>query len=112
VKKFGATVRKLREEKNISLRKFAEAVGISPTYVSKVERDEFPPPGEETIRKMARYLGQDEDGLLGLAGKLASDLPPIVQQRPQLMAAFLRKAGSLSDAKIQNLLKQMDKMHE
>ena len=41
---FGATVRRLREEKKIGLRKFAQMVGMSPTYLSKVERDEFKPP--------------------------------------------------------------------
>jgi transcriptional regulator with XRE-family HTH domain len=110
MKKFGATIRNLREREGISLRKFAEAVGISPTYVSKVERDEFAPPGQETIRKMARILKQDEDSLLGLAGKVSSDLPQIVQNRPQLMATFLRKAGKLSDESIAKLLKNMDKM--
>ncbi len=110
MKKFGATIRALREAKQISLRKFAEKVGVSPTYQSKVERDEFPPPGEQTIRRMAQHLDQDEDLLLGLAGKVSSDLPEIVQERPQLMATFLRTASKLSDANIEKLLKQMQKM--
>jgi transcriptional regulator with XRE-family HTH domain len=107
---FGATVRKLRDERSISLRKFAEEIGKSPTYVSKFERDEFPPPGEETIRSIARILEQDEDWLLGLAGKVSSDLPDIVQERPQLMATFLRAAGKLNTENIEKLLKQMQKM--
>jgi HTH-type transcriptional regulator, competence development regulator len=110
VKKFGATIRALRQEKQISLRKFAKSVGVSPTYQSKVERDEFAPPGTETIKRMANELGQDEDWLLGLAGKVSSDLPQIVQKRPELMASFLRTAGKLSDESIQKLLKQMRKM--
>ena len=110
MKKFGATVRALREEKQISLRKFAEMVGVSPTYQSKVERDEFPPPGEETVRSMARQLGQDEDWLLGLAGKVASDLPQIIQKRPEKMASFLRTAGKLTDEQLDKVLKQMQKM--
>ena len=108
--KFGTTIRALRQDKQISLRKFAEKVGISPTYVSKVERDEFPPPGEETVRKMARLLGADEDELLGLAGKVASDIPKIVEERPTVMAPFFRAAGRLSDESIHKLLKQMRKM--
>ena len=42
-KTFGTTIRDLREAQQISLRKFADKVGISPTYLSKIERDEFPP---------------------------------------------------------------------
>ena len=60
-KKFGATIRTLREEQQISLRKFAGKVGISPTYLSKIERDEFPPPGEDTVKTIAEALGQDPD---------------------------------------------------
>lgn len=110
MKQFGATIRALREKKGISLRKFAEAVEISPTYQSKVERDEFAPPGEETIRRMARLLEQNEDELLGLAGKVSSDLDEIVQQRPQLMADFLRMAGKLTDEQIKKEMKRLDKI--
>ena len=80
-KNFGATIRALREAQQISLRKFADKVGISPTYLSKIERDEFPPPGEETVKKFAEALNQDTDELLALAGKVSSDLPAIIQQK-------------------------------
>jgi transcriptional regulator with XRE-family HTH domain len=64
---FAATLRRLREERKIGLRKFAHMVGMSPTYLSKVERDEFNPPSEEKIRAIAAALGQDADELLALA---------------------------------------------
>ena len=51
---FGATVRRLREEKKIGLRKFAQMVGMSPTYLSKVERDEFAPPAEDKVQGYRR----------------------------------------------------------
>ena len=41
--KFGATVRREREKLLIGLREMAKKIGVSPTYLSKVERDEFPP---------------------------------------------------------------------
>ena len=109
-KKFGATIRALREQRQISLRKFADKVGISPTYLSKVERDEFPPPGEETIKQMAEALGQDPDELLALAGKVSSDLPAIIQQRPREMASFLRTAGELTPEELARLTKYVERM--
>jgi len=109
-KKFGATVRALREQRQISLRKFADKVGISPTYLSKVERDEFPPPGEETIKQIAEALGQDPDELLALAGKVSSDLPAIIQQRPREMASFLRTAGELTPEELGRLTKYVERM--
>lgn len=109
-KKFGATIRELREAQQISLRKFADRVGISPTYLSKIERDEFAPPGEETVKAIAKALGQDPDELLGLAGKVSSDLPAIIQQRPREMASFLRSAGDLSPEELAKLTKYVERM--
>jgi transcriptional regulator with XRE-family HTH domain len=31
----------------------AKKIGVSPTYLSKVERDEVPPPAEDKVRKIA-----------------------------------------------------------
>ena len=39
--KFGAFIRREREAKEIGLREMAKKIGVSPTYLSKVERDEF-----------------------------------------------------------------------
>ncbi len=109
-KKFGATIRGLREERRISLRKFAERMGISPAYLSKVERDEFPPPAEDVVRRMATELNQNRDELLALAGRVASDLPAIIQEQPRAMATFLRAASGLSAEEIQKLAQRAEGM--
>src|SRR6266487_2557951 len=49
---FGEHIRQWREEHRVGLRRFAKAVGVSPTFVSKMERGIGPLPGEETIRKI------------------------------------------------------------
>jgi len=95
-KKFGALVRREREAKEIGLREMAKNIGVSPTYLSKVERDEFPPPAEDKVRKIAGVLGQDADELLALAGRVASDLTDIIRKRPREMADFLRAAKGLT----------------
>jgi len=104
--RFGATVRRLREERKIGLRRFAQAVGMSPTYLSKVERDEFPPPAEEKVLAIARALDQDPDELLALAGRVASDLSAIIQRQPREMASFLRAASGLTPADLKRLAAQ------
>ncbi len=108
-KTFGATIRAWREEKEIGLRRFADMVGMSPTYLSKVERDEFPPPGEEKIKAIAKELDRDSDELLALAGRVASDLEEIIQQNPREMATFLRAARSLPSKDIEQLTKQVER---
>lgn len=106
---FGPTVRAWREEKEIGLRRFADLVGMSPTYLSKIERDDFPPPGEEKIKAIAKELGKDADELLALAGRVASDLEEIIQQKPREMATFLRAARSLPSKDIEQLTRQIEK---
>jgi transcriptional regulator with XRE-family HTH domain len=103
---FGATVRRLREAQKIGLRKFAQMVGMSPTYLSKVERDEFKPPTEEKVRAIAEALGQDSDELLALAGRMSSDLADIIQRHPREMATFLRAANGLSAEEMQRLAEE------
>ena len=49
--KFGEFIRREREAKEIGLREMAKMIGVSPTYLSKVERDEFPPPAEDKVKE-------------------------------------------------------------
>ena len=104
--RFGEEVRRLRQAKEISLRKFAVQVGMSPTYLSKVERGEFPPPAETKVRAMAKLLGQNEDEFLALANRVASDLTDIIQERPKIMADSLRTARGLPHDEMKRLLEQ------
>jgi transcriptional regulator with XRE-family HTH domain len=66
---FGGTVRRLREAKGTSLRRFSRTVGISPTYLSRIECAHVPPPVTDKIVSIARSLGVDPSVLLRLAGK-------------------------------------------
>jgi transcriptional regulator with XRE-family HTH domain len=91
------------------LRKFADLLSISPTYLSKIERGEFKPPSEEKIKVMATLLEEDPDELLALAGRVASDLPEIVQKNPKDMADFLRAVDALPKKDFQRLLRKVQR---
>jgi transcriptional regulator with XRE-family HTH domain len=101
--KFGKTVRRLREARNLSIAEFARKVGMSPTYLAPIERDVFPAPAEAKVVRIARALGQDPDEFLALAGRIASDLERMIRKRPKEMAALLRAADRLSAQKVQKL---------
>src|SRR5215469_9433456 len=90
--KFGAFVRRQREAREIGLREMAKMIGVSPTYLSKVERDEFAPPAEDKVRKIAEILDSDPDELLARAGRVSSDLSDIIKRRPVEFSALLRTA--------------------
>ena len=70
--KFGEFVRREREAKEIGLREMAKMIGVSPTYLSKVERDEFAPPAEDKVKAIAQIIGCDVDELLARAGRVAT----------------------------------------
>ena len=108
--KFGAFVRREREAKEIGLREMARKIGVSPTYLSKVERDEFPPPVEDKVRKIAAIIGYNADELLALAGRVASDLTDIIRERPREMADFLRAAKGLTAEDMARLARQAMKV--
>jgi|SRR6266446_4613490 len=109
---FGALVRREREAREIGLREMARMIGVSPTYLSKVERDEFPPPAEDKVRKIAGIIGHDADELLALAGRVASDLTEIIRERPREMADFLRAAKGLNTEDMARLARQAQKAKE
>jgi len=109
-KQFGKKIRTLREkllkeDRGYSLRRFAVRVGMSPTYLSKVERGDLPPPGEEKVKTIAKELGEDPDELLALAGKVASDIPEIIRQRPVMMAKLIRRMRSMEDEEVERIFR-------
>ena len=90
-----------------SLRQVAVRVGIEPAYLSKIERDEVSPPGEETIKKLAVELTLDPDVLLALAGKVSTDLQEIIRKRPQLFAELIRQLKEVEDHAILKVVREV-----
>jgi transcriptional regulator with XRE-family HTH domain len=108
-RRFGALVRREREAKEIGLREMAKMIGVSPTYLSKVERDEFPPPAEDRVKQIAKVIGYDADELLALAGRVASDLSDIIKRRPRELAALLRTTNGLTAEEMARLAREAQK---
>jgi HTH-type transcriptional regulator, competence development regulator len=110
--KFGALIRREREGKEIGLREMAKKIGVSPTYLSKIERDEFAPPTEEKVRRIAEIIDRDPDELLALAGRVASDLTDIIRRQPREMADFLRAAKGLTADEMAQLARRAQKARD
>jgi HTH-type transcriptional regulator, competence development regulator len=87
---FGTLLQKLRQEKGLSQRQLANQVDVIPTYMSKIERGEFPPPSEKVIKKIASILDYDVDEFLAVADKVDSELLSIIKSSPKIYAAMLR----------------------
>ena len=109
--KFGAFIRRDRKANEIGLREMAKMIGVSPTYLSKVERDEFPPPTEDKVRAIAKILGRDANHLLARAGRVPADITEAIKRRPKL-GELVRGTASISDDEIERLLKSVRKQQE
>lgn len=107
--KFGAFIRQKREAREIGLREMSKMIGVSPTYLSKVERDEFTPPTEEKVRAIAKILECDADDLLARAGRVSSDIADIIKRHPVELSALLRTANGLNDEEIARLAREAQK---
>ena len=114
---FGKRVRDLREARlkadpSFTLRQFATSVGISATFLSKVERGEFDPPAADKIKKMADLLGVDADELLALAGRVDPELNDIIREKPTVLPDLLRTMRGMSDAELRAIVEQARKQQK
>lgn len=90
--RLGERIRRKRAELKLGLRETAAKVGISPTYLSRIETmDEKTPPAEDVIRKLATLLNDNFDELMQLAGRVPEDVEKVIKSDPT-MSAFLRTA--------------------
>lgn len=109
---FGGYLRERREalrqrDAQYSVRGVAAAIGVEPSFLSKVERDEVPPPSEAKIARLAEVLGEDPDALLALAGKVSAELQTIIRERPRLFAQLLRELKRLPDHAVVRLVREV-----
>jgi len=110
---FGQVLRERRIAKGYSLRKFAEMVGVSPTYLSQVEQDKVEkPPTAERVRRMAELLGESVDELSALADRVPEDLPGIIKKQPTQLPELLREASGLSPEQLKQLIAKIRRTKE
>ena len=99
---FGAKVKSLRKSKNLTQRQLSMLLGVSFTYISKVENEKLhfgDFPSEKFIHKLACVLDGDESELLLLADKVPEPIRQRIRERPE----FFRAIAELDDSAIDDL---------
>src|SRR4051794_8118332 len=71
----GDIIRRQRELNELTVRQFAEMVGISNPYLSQIERG-LRDPSEKVVEAIARSLQISADALYEQAGRAAPDVEP------------------------------------
>jgi transcriptional regulator with XRE-family HTH domain len=105
----GERIRRKRVEARIGLRQAARQVGVSATFLSRIETGaEQAPPSERVIAELAALLNDDFDELMGLAGRISAEVTSYVKSDPK-MPEFLRQARerNMSAERLLTLLKEV-----
>ena len=85
MKAFGETIRELRVAQDLGLRETAGRIGISPAYLSRIERGKESPPRPEAIKSLAKVLAADPDVLFRLSSSTDPEVTDYLRQQPQAM---------------------------
>ena len=109
---YGTYIREARErryadDRAFSVRKVAQRIGVEPAYLSKIERDQVPPPSEAATRRLAEELSEDPDLLLAMSGKVSGDLQHIILSRPLLFADLIRQLRDAPDQAILRIVREV-----
>ena len=89
--RFSERVRHLRTAKGLSQRALGQMIGVSFTYVSKIENEKIDfadYPSEDLVRKLAKALDVEEDEMLILAEKIPGQIRKRFFERPDVFRAL------------------------
>jgi len=78
---FGNKLRLLRIEAGLTQTDLAERVGVSVSYINKIEKGALKPPSEALISELALVLKTDKGKLLELANKIPGDIAQALKAR-------------------------------
>ncbi len=107
---FGKALRAKRLEKKYGLRKFAELVGISPTYLSQVEQCNVSAPTADRVRRMAELLGENPDAWIAMAGRMSDDLSEIISKEPTELPELLRTVRGFTAEQLRKLREEAERL--
>lgn len=104
---FGALIRQRRKEKELTLGTVAEALGLSTTFFSEVERGEKPPLQEAYLPELARVLELSIEELRDAARdsrqQFRLDARGVSPTHREFAASLERRWTTLTEAEIQEM---------
>lgn len=81
---FNTKLIELRKRAHLSQKELADKVGVSKSYLCKVEKGVQASPSKSFILKLAEVLNTDKDELMVLAGKIPADIGQILEDKEAL----------------------------
>lgn len=109
--KFGETLRELRVAQDLGLRELALKVGISPAYLSRIERGKERPPKPETVKVLAKFLAADPDVLFRLSSSTDPDIVIFLHDNQNVLNLIrLIRDSKISEEDVDRLSDFINKM--
>jgi transcriptional regulator with XRE-family HTH domain len=107
---FGKALRELRVSSGVSLRSFAEKLGVSATYLSQVEQGNAPSPTADRIQHIAKLLNANPDPLLAMAGRIPDELAELIHRHPVELPRLIRVVAGWKSEEITSLLAKLERV--
>lgn len=111
---FGMKMRQLRARKNVSQKQMAEAIGVSPAYLSALEHGKRGLPTWPLLQKIIGYFNiiwDEADSLQQLAllsdPKVTIDTSGLSAEATMLANLLALKIGTLDDAAVNRLIAEI-----
>ena len=87
---FGQMLKRLRTDRNMTLRELEKEVGVKYAYLSQLEAG-LAKPSEQLARKLATFFGEDEERFIFLAREIPKVIDELKKKFPKQAPAFFRK---------------------
>ncbi|MCX8999483.1 helix-turn-helix domain-containing protein [Rhizobiaceae bacterium BDR2-2] len=93
---FGETVRRLREQRGVTQKQMAEAIGVSPAYLSALEHGKRGKPSFDFLQRVAGYFNVIWDEAEELFRIAARSDPRVTVDTSGLPAAYTALANRIA----------------
>jgi transcriptional regulator with XRE-family HTH domain len=111
MQEFGETIKKLRNSQKLSLREVAGRVGITRTYLSRIEHGKEGPPSPEVILELCKSLNAEPDALFPLTRKVDPEIVSFLSEQPQVLRLIrYLKLGRFQESDIKEIIRYAEKL--
>jgi transcriptional regulator with XRE-family HTH domain len=108
---FGEKIRKLRQERGVTLKDMASAIGVSPAYLSALEHGKRGRPGWHLIQRIIAYFNiiwDDAEEVVGLARishpRIAIDTSGLSPRATELANRLADEIGKIDEPTLAAML--------
>lgn len=103
---FGQFIKRNRLDSGLTLKGLSDLSGLSITFISRLERDDLSPPGEEKLKKLAHIFKMDEEDMIFKAERVPSNISQMMIDRPDIVP-ILRLGSKKTPEEVRALISKM-----